>query len=95
MEKRKFTKTEKLNVLKEASEQGVTMTLEKYGIYPATYYNWKKELKSVGEKDFGEKVFKEKTKELKRLEDENRKLKELVAEKELEIRMLMDVKKKS
>lgn len=94
MEKRKFTKEEKLKILKEASEQGVTVTLEKHGIYPATYYNWKKELKSVGEKDFGEKIFKEKTKELKRLEEENRKLKELVAEKELEIRMLTEIKKK-
>jgi putative transposase len=95
MEKRKFTKEEKLKILKEASELGVSVTLEKYGIYPATYYNWKKELKSVGEKDFGEKLFKDKTKELKRLEEENRKLKELVAEKELELKMLSEVKKKN
>jgi len=42
MEKRTFTKEEKLHLLKEASEQGVTATLEKHGIYPATFYSWKK-----------------------------------------------------
>jgi putative transposase len=30
MEKRKFTKEEKLKIIKEASEQGVKQTLEKY-----------------------------------------------------------------
>ena len=94
MEKRKFTAEEKLKILKEASEQGVTVTLEKYGVYPATYYSWKKQLEEVEEKDFGKKIKKEQTKELKRLEEENRKLKELVAEKELVIRMLNDLTKK-
>jgi len=34
MSKRTFLKQQKLSILKEASEQGVTVTLEKYGIYP-------------------------------------------------------------
>jgi len=41
MEKRTFTKEEKLRIIKEASEQGVKPTLEKYGIYRASYYSWK------------------------------------------------------
>lgn len=94
MEKRKFTKEEKLKVLREASLHGVKVTLEKYGVYPATYYSWKKKLEEEGEENFGKKVSKARTKELKRLEDENRKLKELVAEKELMIRMLKELRKK-
>ena len=39
MEKRKFSKEEKLKILKEASEQGVKNTLDKYGLYPPTYYS--------------------------------------------------------
>ena len=35
MKKRKFTKEDKLQIIKEASEQGVKVTLEKHGIYPA------------------------------------------------------------
>ena len=42
MSNRKFTTAEKLSLLKEAGEKGVTTTLEKHGIYPATYYSWKK-----------------------------------------------------
>jgi len=34
MSKRTFTKEQKLAILKEAGEQGVTVTLEKHGIYP-------------------------------------------------------------
>ncbi|MFO7880522.1 MAG: transposase [Bacteroidales bacterium] len=33
MKKRKFTKEQKLQIIKEASEQGVNTTLEKHGIY--------------------------------------------------------------
>ena len=39
MEKRTFTKEKKLEILKEATAHGVTATLEKHGIYPATYYS--------------------------------------------------------
>ena len=66
MEKRRFTKAEKLKVLREASLNGVKITLEKYGIYPATYYSWKKKLDAEGEENFGKKVSKVRAKELKR-----------------------------
>jgi putative transposase len=46
MKKRKFTKEEKLQIIKEASEQGVNITLVKYGVYPATYYSWKKKFET-------------------------------------------------
>ncbi len=39
MEKRVFSKEEKLAIIKEASINGVTPTLEKHGIYPASYYS--------------------------------------------------------
>lgn len=52
MEKRKFTKEEKLKVIKEASEQGVKPTLEKYSVFPASYYSWKKKMDTMGEEGF-------------------------------------------
>lgn len=94
MKKRRFTKKEKLKVLQEASSQGIQVTLDKYGIYPSTYYSWKRKLEEEGAENFGKKVTNARSKELKRLEDENRKLKELVAEKELMIRMLKEKQKK-
>ncbi len=42
------TKEEKLAILKEATELGVTSTCQKYGIYPATYYNRKAKYESMG-----------------------------------------------
>ncbi len=47
--RKKYSKTEKLAILKEASTQPVTATLAKQGIYPATYYSWKKKFEQMGE----------------------------------------------
>lgn len=83
-EKRKFTKEEKLQILKEASEQGVNATLNRHGIYPATYYNWKKKFEQMGEEGFRHGITPAHLKEMKALEKENELLKKLLAEKELE-----------
>jgi hypothetical protein len=34
MEKKNYSKQEKLKILKEASEKGLKLTLEKYNLYP-------------------------------------------------------------
>ena len=52
MMKRTFTKEETLRIIKEASEQGVTPTLEKHGVYPASYYSWKQKYEQMGEEGF-------------------------------------------
>lgn len=49
MNKRTFTQEEKLRIIKEASEQGVKVILEKYDLYPATYYSWKSKMEEMGE----------------------------------------------
>lgn len=84
MEKRKFSKEDKLRVIKEASEQGVTVTLEKHGIYPATFYSWRNKLETMGEEGFRHGMTPAHLKEIRRLEKENGLLKKLLAEKELE-----------
>jgi putative transposase len=94
MEKRTFTKEEKLHLLKEASEQGVTATLEKHGIYPATFYSWKKKYDTMGEAGFRHGMTPAHLKEIKRLEKENDMLKKLLAEKELEGRLKDEALKK-
>jgi putative transposase len=52
MEKRKYSKEDKLLMTKEASEQGVTNSLEKHDIYPATFCIWKKKFETMGEEGF-------------------------------------------
>ena len=92
--KRKFTKEEKLQVLKEAEQNGVKETLEKHGVYPATYYSWKKKYDQMGEKGFRHGMTPEHLKEIKRLEKENEVLKKLLAEKELEGHLKTEMLKK-
>ncbi len=94
MEKRTFTKEEKLHLLKEASEQGVTATLEKHGIYPATFYSWKKKFETMGETGFRHGMTPAHLKEIKRLEKDNHLLKKLLAEKELEGHLKSEALKK-
>ena len=93
-EKRKFTKEEKLQLLKEVEEHGVKTTLEKHGIYPATYYSWKKKYEQMGEDGFRHGMTPAHIKEIKRLEKENELLKKLLAEKEIEGHLKTEMLKK-
>lgn len=94
MEKRTFTKEKKLEILKEATAHGVTATLEKYGIYPATYYSWRKKYDTMGEAGFRHGMTPAQLKEIKRLEKENKMLKDLVVKKDLEIALQDEALKK-
>jgi putative transposase len=55
------------------------------GIHQATYYNWKKKFGGLGVSEL---------RRLRQLEDENTKLKQLVADLSLDKHMLQDVLKK-
>lgn len=46
--RRKWSKTEKLNILKEAEDVGVTEVIRKHELSLATYYNWKKKVELYG-----------------------------------------------
>jgi putative transposase len=94
MEKRKFSKETKLQIIKEATDQGVNVTLEKHGVYPATFYSWKKKFDSMGEEGFRHGITPAQLKEIKRLEKENALLKKLLAEKEMEGRLKDELIKK-
>lgn len=92
--RRKFSKTEKLTILKEASEHGVNVTLEKYAVYASTYYSWKRKFESMGEEGLDHGMTKPQLRKIRELERENQMLKELVAEKELEGRLKDELLKK-
>lgn len=92
--KRQFTKEEKLQILQEAKTNGVKNTIEKHGLYPVTYYSWKKKYESMGEAGFRHGMTPDHIKEIKRLEKENEVLKKLLAEKELEGHLKTELLKK-
>lgn len=92
--KRTFTQAEKLKILKEAGEHGVKLTLEKHGIYPVTFYSWRKKFQEMGEEGLRRGATPAQIKRIRELEKENQKLKEIVAEKELEGRLKDELLKK-
>lgn len=91
---KKYTKSEKLAIVKEASKNGVKLTLEKYNLYPATFYYWKKKLNEMGEEGLTHGLTKERLAIIKKLEKENQALKEIIAEKELESKLKDELLKK-
>jgi len=91
---KKFTKKEKLAIIKEAGEKGVKITLDKYDIYPATYYYWKNKVLADGEGSLDHRTSKERKQKIKQLEKENQALKILLAEKELEGKLKDEMLKK-
>lgn len=86
---KKFTDEEKLSIIAEAQKNGVKITLEKYDLYPATYYYWKKQLKLSSPNDDKELRIK-----IKKLTKENLALKELLAETQLASKLKDDLLKK-
>lgn len=87
MKKTKFTEAQIAFALKQA-ETGVRVeeVCRKMGISEATFYNWKKKFGGLGVSEL---------RRLRQLEEENYKLKQIVADLTLDKQMLQDVLKKS
>lgn len=86
MKRTKFTEAQIAFALKQA-ESGISVeeVCRKIGISEATFYNWKKKYGGLGISEL---------RRLKQLEEENSKLKQLVADLSLDKQMLQDVLKK-
>lgn len=86
MKKKRFTEEQIIGVLKEV-EAGIPVNelIRKHGISQGTLYRWKSKF---GGMDVNE------AKRLKSLEEENRKLKTMVADLMLDIKVLKDVNSK-
>ena len=85
--KRKQWSTEKIAAILQEAEGGVPVSelTRKYGMSDATFYNWRKKFGGMTVPD---------VKRLKSLEDENAKLKRLLADQMLENQILKDVNSK-
>lgn len=86
MKKSKFTEAQIIFAIKQA-ETGVKVeeVCRKMGISDATFYNWKKKYGGLGVSEL---------RKLRQLEEENRQLKQLVADLSLDKQMLQDVLRK-
>jgi putative transposase len=82
MSRKRFTDEQKAHVLAQA-EAGVPIKelCRKYGVSEATFYSWRKKYGNLAASE---------VKRLRQLEDENRKLKRLVADLALDKQILQD-----
>ena len=92
--RKRYSTEEKIKIVKEASTNGVRITLEKYGIFPATYYSWKRKFEQMGEEGFAHGMTKKRLARIHELEQENELLKQLLAEKEMESKLKDELLKK-
>lgn len=84
MKKSRFTAEQIVSILNEAAKKDTKLAelCRKHGITEQTYYRWRR---AYGGMPVSE------AKRLRALEDENRRLKKLVADQALDIAMLKDV----
>ena len=87
MKRSKFTESQIVFALQQAETgTGVAEVCRKLGVSEATFYNWKKKYSGLGAAEL---------RRLRQLEEENSRLKQIVADLTLDKQMLQDVLKKS
>ncbi|MGH9701599.1 MAG: transposase [Candidatus Acidiferrales bacterium] len=80
--KKRFSEEQIVRILGEAVGHGVPATARKYGVSEQTIYVWRRRYEGMDVSQVGE---------LKRLQQENARLKKLVAERDLELEMVKEV----
>lgn len=95
--RKKYSAEKKLQILKDVEKFGLTQTCRKYNVYHTTIYTWQDKYEEEG---FEGLKNKRKTRnnidpEIKELRKENGMLKELLAERDLELKVKTELLKKS
>lgn len=90
----KRTPQEKERIILDIQNLGVTVGCRKYGLARTLYYQWLDKYQASGLEGLEDRRGKNMDAHVKRLEKENRILKELLAEKELESRLKDELLKK-
>ena len=83
MKKARFSEEQIINILKEGAAGGkVSELCRRHGISDATFYTWRKKYGGLEVSEM---------RRLRQLEEENRRLKSIVADQALDLRALKDV----
>jgi DNA-binding transcriptional regulator YiaG len=85
MKKSRFSEEKMVKILRETDKVPVTQVAKKHGVSEQTIYAWRKRFGKLEAVD---------VKRLRQLEQENAKLKKLVAERDLEIDVMKEVARK-
>lgn len=93
--RRKWTKGEKLSAISMYKKEGISATCRYFNVSMTTFYKWKEKFESLGESAFDEKDKSHLSKDNQRLIDENKRLKQIIADKELKLMIQDELLKKS
>ena len=85
MKKTRFSEEQMVTILREADERPVPEVAKKHGVSAQTIYGWRKHFGSLEPAD---------VKRLRHLEQENDRLKRLVADRDLELQVLKEITRK-
>ena len=85
MKKTRFTEEQMVTILREADEKSVPEVAKKHGVSAQTIYAWRKHFGSLEPTD---------VKRLRQLEQENGRLKKMVADRDLDIDVLKEITRK-
>ena len=85
MKKARYSEDQLVRILREADQMPVAQAARKHGVSEASIYAWRKKYGELEVTD---------VRRMKQLEQENARLKKLVAERDLEIEVMKEVNRK-
>lgn len=91
---RKWSEEQKLQIIQEVEQNGLTETLRKYNVAQSLFHRWRRAYNGEGMAGLKPK-YRTIDPEIKRLESENERLKKIIAKQALEIEFKDELLKKS
>ena len=92
--RRSFTPEERLSIIREAEREGYMETCRKYNLSPALLSRWKKKYQEKGVEGL-KPAYRRVDPEVRALEEENERLKRIIARQALELEVKTEMLKKT